>query len=419
MSKQTTLDYCRIIDLRKITLIVLIAICLAGYAKSYKVDSLTRQMTNIERQMQTDRQELVILQKEVEICEKSLKNIDEHVDRVNEEVSNQIALSSHTIQVWGWIISAIAILASIAGLFFARHINRMRKDISHLTSEARKQLKQAQEASDDIYETQQRTMLQQSEIKLTLKEIENQKQELQKLYSDIRNNSQMIYMSLRREETKNLLKRLEDVPEDVVTLQGSLLVRSLEDEDFETLLLAYHNLITSYANLYGIYDVEKLRETNSSFAFKESAFLLLFAQHFMDKSIVLPELRQLLRAMFTPLFQDYFFKNDADKSTKDFKKGISSLEIQEQTDLIVDYIRAICKSKYAKILEWYKILLSDLSESQLEKIWNEVSKDDTNAIYFAKTIKDVVEAVSYQSTLLKNMETYIEEAEKNTEHNQI
>ena len=88
--------------IQRLTLLVLL--CLVntfGFARITKVDSLSIRIVDVETQLRAERQAILILQKEEEIYEKSLRCIDEHVDRVNEEISNQVALSSHTIQVWG------------------------------------------------------------------------------------------------------------------------------------------------------------------------------------------------------------------------------------------------------------------------------------------------------------------------------
>lgn len=420
MIEHSTRNNKRTIDVRKLVIFGLLCItCIISYAKPNKVDSLFTRVGDVENLVEADRREIAILRKEVDLCEKSLRGIDEHVDRANTEVSNQIAASSHTIQSWGWIIAIIAIgatiLASIAGIWYARYINKMRKDITHILSEAQKQLKQAEEASVDIAEQQQRVNVMQREIAKSQDVVENKLQELQNLYLDIQKNSRQIYDSMKREETLSLLHRLEDVPEDVTNLQGLLLVRPLADEDFDVLLKAYHNLIAQNLKLYNVSEVEELRETSSQFCFKEETFLLLFAQHFMGRSIEIVELRSLLRNMFDSLFEDYFFINDAEKSTKDFKCGVSSLEVSQQTDLLADYILAMTNSKYSQFIEWYNILLSDITEEQLTNIWNFVVSKNSKAIFFANSIKEIVAEEHPQSPLIETISLYIEQAEQNSQ----
>ena len=111
------------IVIRRLTLLALLCfVNTFGFARITKLDSLSIRVVDVETQLHVERQAISILQKEVEINEKSLRCIEEHVDRVNEEISNQIASSSHTIQVWGWIFTVLAILVSIAGILFAYYI---------------------------------------------------------------------------------------------------------------------------------------------------------------------------------------------------------------------------------------------------------------------------------------------------------
>ena len=392
-------------------LFLLTLLCLVntfGFARITKVDSLSIRVVDVETQLHVERQAISILQKEVEINEKSLRCIEEHVDRVNEEISNQIASSSHTIQVWGWIFTVLAILVSIAGILFAYYIHKTSKDMSRLTSEAAEQLKQAEEQSNDINEMQQRTMSQQSEIKKALLEIENQKHELQKLYSDIQKNSQKIYTSMRREETTALLIRLEEIPEDIVNISKTLFTRNLNDTDFTKLLNAYYNLIARSKELNNISSTVELRTKDYNFARLENSYILLFAQHFMGKSIVKEEIRESLRSRFFLLFNECFFRNDAEKSTKDFKQGIMNLsDAKLQMDLMKEFVEAIIRSRYQKLTELYDILLSGWTELQLREIWETVTKKQTDALPFANAIQTVVTNLNPQSTLLVAIAGYI------------
>ena len=397
------------IVIRRLTLLALL--CLVntfGFARITKLDSLSIRVVDVETQLHVERQAISILQKEVEINEKSLRCIEEHVDRVNEEISNQIASSSHTIQVWGWIFTVLAILVSIAGILFAYYIHKTSKDMSRLTSEAAEQLKQAEEQSNDINEMQQRTMSQQSEIKKALLEIENQKHELQKLYSDIQKNSQRIYTSMRREETTALLIRLEEIPEDIVNISKTLFTRNLSDADFTKLLNAYSNLIARSKELSNISTTAELRTKDFEFASLENSYMLLFAQHFMGKSILKEEIRESLRSRFFLLFNECFFRNDAEKSTKDFKQGILNLSDEKlQMDLMKEFVEAIIQSRYQKLTELYDILLSGWTELQLREIWEAVTKKQIDALPFANVIQTVVTNLNPQSTLLEAIAGYI------------
>jgi len=412
MKDQCTRTNMRISNVPKTFILwLLCTICIISYAKPSKVDSLSSRIVNVEGVVEMERREVSILKKEIEVCEMSLKSIDEHVDRANEEVSNQIAASAHTIQVWGIVIAVIAIVVSIvltiAGIVFTYYINKMRKNIIHLTSEAKKQLKQAEVASEDIAEQQQRVNAQQQEIKKLQDATEKNVKELQQLHSDIQNNMNTIYLKLRREETVAMLQRLEEIPEDITNLGDILLARTLEKEDFIKILNAYHNLVKRCSELNSDCSVDELRQNDEVFEARETSYALQFAQHFIDQAIVVPEVRELLRIRFDIFWGGCFFKNDAEKSTKDFKQGIISLSENVQTELLSDYIYAMSQSPYSMYVDWYKLLLDNLSEQQINDIWESVTKRNNGAIFFAESIKETLMALNPQSALLEKIETYI------------
>lgn len=392
--------------IKRLTIVILLcATVMTLSAKTSKIDSLTLQMQILEQQIGEEQQVIAIVQKELGVYEKEMSAICEHVDRANEEISNQIAASSHTIQVWGWII---AIMAFVFGFY----INRMWKKISVATANAKEQLQQAKETSADITEEQQRVNVQQQEVKKIQEDAAKKLQELQNLHSDIQNNMSAIYEKMKREETIALLKRLEEIPEDITNVGDILLTRQFVSSDFEIMHNAYHNLISRSLELSGLTSLSELRRSDEDFRNLEGSYILQFAQHFMGEAIVDKEVQRLLRPSFGALFSDCFFRNDAEKSTVDFKRGVTTLESQLQSSLMIDYILAISKSRFAKIEELYTILLADLDENQLEEIWKGVAKGNVNAIFFAQTIKEVLISINPQSPVIAEISAYIKNIEQ-------
>lgn len=385
----------------------MILLCATGMtlsAKTSRIDSLSLQMQILEQQIGEKQQKITIIQKELGIYEKEMSAICEHVDRSNEEISNQIAASSHTIQAWGWII---AIMAFVFGFY----INRMWKKISDATAKAKEQLDQAEETFADITKEQKKVNDQQQEVKKIQEDTEEKLKELQNLHSDIQNNMSAIYEKMKREETIALLKRLEEIPEDITNVGDILLTRQFVKNDFEIMLNAYHNLISRSLELNGLTSISELRGRDEDFRSLEGSYILQFAQHFMEEAIVDKELQSLLRSRFRELFSDCFFRNDAEKSTTDFKKGVSTLNIQSQKSLIADFLLAIAQSHYAKFEELYNTLLLDLTESNIQKIWEKISSDKKNAVYLAQYLKKLIGEKNFSTEFLANIDAYIQNAE--------
>ena len=359
--------------LRKIAVVAVVCIATTMLsAKTSRVDSLSLQMQTLEQQVTDEQHEIKLLQKELSASEKEMNAVCEHVDRANEAVANQIAASSHTIQAWGIVFSVLSVLLTGCGIVFGYYINRMWEKTSAATKNVKEQLLQVKEISEDI-----------------------------------QNNMSAIYKRLKREETIALLSRLEEIPEDIVNISKILLSRVLQEEDFPKLLNAYHNLISRGLELTGLSSVSELRRHSNDFRSQEASYSLQFAQHFMGKSIADAELRKILQPRFGALLKGCFFRNDAEKSTIDFKKGVSTLDVQLQTELIKDYVLAMTQSPYAKFTEWYKVLFADLSEKQLEEIWSGVTRNNANANFFAQAIKDVVESLNPQSSMIDKINAYL------------
>ena len=431
--KHTIIKERGIIDIRKVITIVglMFVTCLACYAKPNKVDSLAKQMTNVESQMQVDRQEMAILQKEIEICEKSIKSIDEHVDRVNEGVSNQIASSSHIIQTWGIIFSILSVLLTGCGIAFGYYINRMWKKINNLQDNAQEVIDDLDSKMNEIAEQQQRVSANQTEI-ITLQmkintdaeqiqqnivEGEKQIEALQDLYGKFKENSAKIYTQLHREETKRILSRLEEIPEDISNFADTLLSRNLEETDFDNIYTAYHNLIQRYLETTNLSDITKLREKDNSFFKKENMYELLFAQHFLRQAIMKDDLQYLIRKDFAYLMTCYY-RNDVEKSTEDLKLGVQKLDSDLMLEIIKEYINALVNSKYRDLSKLYKVLLTDLNEDQLNEIWSAITRQNSQAYTFAGAIKDIIENFYPQSTLLNIIAAYVNSTENTGEKEQ-
>ena len=405
MKQRTINDYCKMNLIKNLTAVILLfATVMTLSAKTSRIDSLSLQMQILEQQIGEKQQKITIIQKELGIYEKEMSAICEHVDRSNEEISNQIAASSHTIQAWGWII---AIMAFVFGFY----INRMWKKISDATAKAKEQLDQAEETFADITKEQKKVNDQQQEVKKIQEDTEEKLKELQNLHSDIQNNMSAIYEKMKREETIALLKRLEEIPEDITNVGDILLTRQFVKNDFEIMLNAYHNLISRSLELNGLTSISELRGRDEDFRSLEGSYILQFAQHFMEEAIVDKELQSLLRSRFRELFSDCFFRNDAEKSTTDFKKGVSTLNIQSQKSLIADFLLAIAQSHYAKFEELYNTLLLDLTESNIQKIWEKISSDKKNAVYLAQYLKKLIGEKNFSTEFLANIDAYIQNAE--------
>lgn len=401
MKQRTINDYCKMNLIKNLTTVILLfATVMTLSAKTSRIDSLSLQMQILEQQIGEKQQKITIIQKELGIYEKEMSAICEHVDRSNEEISNQIAASSHTIQAWGWII---AIMAFVFGFY----INRMWKKISDATAKAKEQLDQAEETFADITKEQKKVNDQQQEVKKIQEDTEEKLKELQNLHSDIQNNMSAIYERLKREETLALLKRLENIPEDITNLGDILLARQLVKSDFQIMLSAYRNLIKRCMEVTEVTTIADMRQRSAGFRKREGSYALQFAQHFMDEAILVEETRAILRPRFSMFFDECFFRNDAEKCTEDLKKGVVKLDEGMQVEIIAEYVLAMSKSPYAKFTDMYRTLLSGLAEGSIQQIWEIISSKKKDAFYLAQYFKNMIVENNYSAEFLSKIETYL------------
>lgn len=401
MKQRTINDYCKMNLIKNLTTVILLfATVMTLSAKTSRIDSLSLPMQILEQQIGEKQQKITIIQKELGIYEKEMSAICEHVDRSNEEISNQIAASSHTIQAWGWII---AIMAFVFGFY----INRMWKKISDATAKAKEQLDQAEETFADITKEQKKVNDQQQEVKKIQEDTEEKLKELQNLHSDIQNNMSAIYERLKREETLALLKRLENIPEDITNLGDILLARQLVKSDFQIMLSAYRNLIKRCMEVTEVTTIADMRQRSAGFRKREGSYALQFAQHFMDEAILVEETRAILRPRFSMFFDECFFRNDAEKCTEDLKKGVVKLDEGMQVEIIAEYVLAMSKSPYAKFTDMYRTLLSGLAEGSIQQIWEIISSKKKDAFYLAQYFKNMIVENNYSAEFLSKIETYL------------
>lgn len=205
---------------------------------------LQRDLNKLSREFELDRL----------ATEKKLSSAAENSDRQFQHLGYQIDTATYTLGIF-------TIVLTIVSLALGVHINKIWAKIERARSEAL----DANQRTENIY-------------KLIKKDIGE------------------LYLDIKREETVDILNRLQKVPEDIANLHSILLSRDLISDDFERLKIAYIKL--------------KSRNIPASSRHKNS-YLVALAQHFTEKCIADPILRpdylksfhHILSSCFTHEFQ--------------------------------------------------------------------------------------------------------------------
>lgn len=173
-----------------------------------------------------------------------------------------------------------------------------------------------------------------------------------------------LYANLRKEETRTLLHRLEEEPQDINNICNLLLARTLDKGDFTIL----RNAFVKLSNRSSEIDAANLFECKGHYA-------VLFFQHYLCQAILDNDIR-LTTITFLKECMDCAFKSDIIKSTTDFCEALSTDNPPfDKLTLLTDYLKALNQSKYKNLTELRNIFEENISHALLhdaiEKCKNE------------------------------------------------
>lgn len=211
------------------------------------------------------------------------------------------------------------------------------------------------------------------------------KKEVKILDEDIKNNMKKLYNQLKEEETKALIERLHEVPEDIMNLFRILASRKISKKFFSQMKKAYQSL--------------------SDDAIKEEAKYLyhsLFFQHFPSLAIFDEDLQNEIEDNYLQLMQSFFI-NDITRTSKEFIKVIiKEDDVLDFSEKIKKYFIALKQSKFKNCLELHKHIYKTL-----------LTKENRFNLYFILSSEELLEGVVmfYGQFLL----TDYKDASRNTE----
>ncbi len=249
-------------------------------------------------QINTDSLQIIFLEKEVS----SLRDM---VGTSYDAISNEISSVNTVLTVTSIVIAVVGIIVSVYITYLGNKVSQMRNEI--ISKEEK-----IKEIAKVVKETDER------------------------IQSDI----SRLYEDLKVEETRTLIKRLEDVPEDISNLAPLLLARELGDCMFAPLKKAYKKLMK---------DNESVEQNSFLSSSKKDSYLLLFCQHFMYLSLIDEDLKEDILSYFETAF-NCAFRNDMEKSTRDMCKALNETENNtERIRMLKLFLKDLDKSKYKSL----------------------------------------------------------------------
>lgn len=238
------------------------------------------------------------------------------------------------------MLVAFTIVFGIVGVFVGSYISWLQRKVSKM--------------NDNIEEKEKKIVSLAKAVEATESRI----------HSDISG----LYKKLRKEETLELLRRLEVEPKDISNLLDILLARSFEEDGFPILKNAYLKLV----NL-GDEATERIGFLGSS-SYKQQ-YLLLFFQHYMYLSILDDDLRNDVVKDFNHAMA-CAFKRDIIKTTEDFCNALSVNGASfHKTSLLIDYLKALNNSKYCNLIELKNIIQENTNKDLLVDAIDQCTSD--------------------------------------------
>lgn len=245
----------------------------------------------------------------LEIVDDSINYLCSLIDVSNGVISNQLSATNTLLTVF-------SILVALGGIVLGGYVTIMYRRVSKMRDHVDKINKSLIELNDKI-----------------------------------RQDMTGLYLQLREEENKNLVRRLKDVPQDIINVLPLLLSRTVKSNLFSDFKIAYEAL----------QDIHKQDEVIPATGLTYSVYYAqLFAQHFLYESMLDDNIRELVKMHFSS-YVDCAFENDIVQSSISFCKALSAEKAHfDRADALYYFVDVINNSRYKNLTEIKEILLKNL-----------------------------------------------------------
>jgi len=236
----------------------------------------------------------------------------------------------------------------------------------------------------------------------TLKQNEDIKQKVDDLNLLIKESLDGLYLRIKEEETKHIISRLKNVPEDVANLHTLLASRDLSKEHYQPLKESYL----------------KLGRFSSMGSVPHVDYLLLFFQHYAGLTLFDINLKKDFESAYRVMLGNAF-KNDIIKSTADIITSCVNNDLSKQQSKLIIYLTAITRSEYAELEGLYKTIFNKLINKENQFLLYElINKTPTLGkvrYHYGKIIKNyyekTVNTIS-QKLILREIDELIQKLDK-------
>lgn len=335
--------------MKKLLLITLILFSLKSYSQTVKDTTLEYRISKMENKLES-----------INKLNEKFENIKDKLDyqeKINTQtlnnISTQLSASSYSLTLFGVLFA----IAAIAVTFYVTYIERK---IINMSEENKKLLAKSEKAKNEI-------------------------EELNKL---IQNDNYNLFLKIKREETRHIIDRLVEIPEDIGNVATVLLTRDLTSDDFLKLKEAYLKL-----------------ENNGN---ENIYYNILFFQHFLHLTLKDDRLKNDISNFIYNGIQSCF-KNDIIKSTSDFASVLVEVGIEQFKKEINLFFLGLSNSRHKNYDEVYDVLFEQLkvrkNQFDIYSLVESVPEKRIAKINFGKILQKTYHNLSpSEATLLRDLE---------------
>lgn len=320
------------------------------------------------------------LENQISSLQQKIKELNQDNDCQKQLIQTSHAVISSQLTAGTWVLGIVAIVIALISIVIGAYVNRKVNE-SYVVLEQSKSILEKQNTI---------------------------KKEVDELNTLIKGNLDGLYSRIKEEETKHLILRLKNVPEDIANLHDLLASRDLSKEYYLPLKESYLALDESQRRGRGARGGGEYH----------SNYILMFFQHFAGLAFLDIDIYNELESSYNTSI-DNSFKNDIIKSTEDIITACVDNGLSSQKDKLNKYLKVINKSQYSEFEELYKAIFKQLisKENQflLYGLINKEQELEKVRCFYGRIVKENYsqsENTESQKLILKEINELITKVDK-------
>ena len=296
---------------------------------------------------ESSRKAIISVQEEIEQIKVDLKKDNDVQEKLTQTSFNGISAQLVAINTF---LTIVAIIITFFGIGISIYITYQAKKITNISKETQDLLNKTNAA----------------------------KAEVDHLTEMVQSNLSGLYVGIKEEETRHIIKRLKRQPRDIVNFGTILGSRDLSDEYYPDLKACFLSF----------------KESGFEEQTYKNDYILLFFQDFAGLAFFDPQLSDVLKLNYY-LYLSHVFENDIINTTKDLVKACIGHDFRSRCVELIPYLAKVKehKSRGTAVEEVMNVFWEELRTKENRFAFYEMLPDedffrDLKAIHAGRLVKD-------------------------------